>query len=130
MKVKNFPLFTCRIEEDDDILYINYSKDLNIDLENAKQLVADRLEFSENRKHYLIMEVSKVEKISYDAQLFLQTTDGGLKNILGAAFITSNPVSILISNIFIKTPKNFPAKLFIKKDEALNWIKELKNKNA
>lgn len=128
MEIKSYPLFTCRIEDDKDILFISYEKNLNIDLTDAKQIVADRLEFTGNRAHYLIMEMSNLEKITYEAQLFLQNEHGGLKNILGAAFVTSNPVSVLLSNIFIKTPKGFPAKLFMKKTEALKWIKELKSK--
>jgi hypothetical protein len=45
-----------------------------------------------------------------------------LKNILGAAFIASNPVAALIANIFVKTPKDFIARFFSNRKEALDWI--------
>ena len=43
-------------------------------------------------------------------------------NILGAAFIATNPVSALFANIFIKTQKDFQAKFFSNKEDAFDWI--------
>jgi hypothetical protein len=129
MVTKRYRFVTFSFIDESDIIFNEYSKDLAVDLETAKELVANRLEFAGNSKHYMIMEMSNIKKISHDAKLFMQDAEGGLKNILGAAFVVSNPVSELVSNIFIKTPKNFPAKLFQKKEDALNWIKQLKLKN-
>ncbi|HET6225714.1 MAG TPA: hypothetical protein VFF27_05500 [Bacteroidia bacterium] len=128
MKTQRYRLVKFSFIDGSDILFNEYAKDLIVDLETAKELVTNRLDFTENSKHYMIMEMSNIKKISHEAKLFMQDAEGGLKNILGAAFIVSNPVAELMSNIFIKTPKEFPAKLFQKKEDALNWIKQLKQK--
>ena len=128
MKFKKYNLATFNTEDSDDIVFIEYSQELKVDLSMAKELVANRLEFTENKKHYLILNVSNAKAVTHDAKLFMQDPENGLKNIMGAAFLASNPVSALIANIFIKSPKNFPARFFSKKQEAIDWIKDLKNK--
>lgn len=128
MKFKKYRLATFSTEESEDIVFIEYTQDLKVDLPMAKELVADRLDFTNNKKHYLILNVSNAKAVTHDAKLFMQDPENGLKNILGAAFLASNPVSALIANIFIKTSKSFPAKFFSKKQEAFDWIKDLKNK--
>lgn len=130
MKFKKYKSATFITEDSDDIVFIEYIQELKVDLPLAKELVANRLEFTENKKHYLILNVSNAKAVTHDAKLFMQDPENGLKNILGAAFLASNPVSALIANIFIKSPKNFPARFFSKKQEAIDWIKELKNKMA
>ena len=129
METKNYRFVRLSCIDDPDIIFNEYSKDLNVDLEVAKEIVANRMDFAGASKHYMIMEMSNIKRVSYEAKTYMQAKDGGLKNILGAAFIASNPVSILVSNVFIKTPKKFPSKLFQKKEDALKWIKQLKLKN-
>jgi hypothetical protein len=63
-----------------------------------------------------------VLSITKEAKKYLQNSEGGLKNILGAALIASNPLSALIANIFIKTPSKFQSRFFSNMDEALNWM--------
>jgi hypothetical protein len=58
-----------------------------------------------------------------------QDLEIGLKNILGAAFIASNPVSTLLANIFTKT-SNIDSKFLRNEKDALSWIVELKRKNS
>jgi hypothetical protein len=97
---------------------------MQVDITIAREIVASRLSFTENKKHYLVADVSKVRSVTSEAKLFMQKPDGGLKNILGAALIASNPVSALIANIFIKTPTNFQARFFSNRKEAIHWINE------
>lgn len=113
---------TCSTIDTSDIVLIEFAGNLRVDLALARQIVAGRLEFTQNRDHYLIIDLSNVRHVSSEAKEFMQKPDAGLKNILGAAFIASNPVSALIANIFIKTPKDFQAKFFSNKNDALAWI--------
>jgi len=103
---------------------------LSVDLSVAKQIVADRLDFTNNKKHYLVIDISKVQNITAEAKKFLQHPEGGLKNILGAALIASNPVAALIANVFVKTPKDFQAKFFSNRKDAMEWIFTWKQKNS
>jgi hypothetical protein len=128
MKIKVYPLIICSIEPNTDILFLEYQKNSKINLAVAQETVSNRLEFMENKQHYVILDISNVQQITHDAKTYLQNPKTGLKNILGAAFIASNPVSVLFANIFIKTPKNFHARFFSQKSDALKWIMELKNR--
>ena len=129
MQTKKYPLLTFTKEPEGDIIYVEYIKNLKVDLDVAKELVANRLDFTENKPYYLIIDFSNIKQITAEAKTYLQNPNTGLKNILAAAFIASNQVSALIANIFVKTP-NIISKFFSQKKEALLWIKELKKNRA
>ena len=120
----------CRTENNNDIVFVEFHDNLKVDLASAQEIVASRLSFTENRKHYLIIDISNVRQVSLEAKEFMQRPDAGLKNILAAAFIASNPVSALIANIFVKTPKEFEARFFSNKKSALEWIYGHRQKSA
>lgn len=105
-----------------DIIFVEFSTNLQVDLKAAREIVAKRLSFAGSKKHYLVLDMSNVRAVTAEAKKFLQAPEGGLKNILGAALIASNPVSALIANIFVKTPKEFDAKFFYSKNDALEWV--------
>lgn len=128
MITKKYLSITFSTEHDSDVVFSEYPPGLKVDLKTAMEIVRDRLQFTENKQHYLISDTTNVREITVEAKEFLQQPDGGLKNILGAAFIASNPVAVLIANIFIKTPKSFQARFFSSRDAALAWIEEEKLK--
>jgi hypothetical protein len=132
MKIKKYPLETCHTEENGDIIFAAFPENMKVDLAAATEIVANRLDFAMGKKHFLIVDVSNVIKVSPEAKAFLQRHDDGLKNILGTAFIATNPVSVMIANIFVKTKKNFQARFFSKKEDAFEWIiayrQKVKNK--
>lgn len=125
MNVKVYPLVTYSIDSD-DIVISTIKNVINLDINAAKELVSCRLDYMEDKKHYVLIDISSIRHYTSEAKQYMQNPETGLKNILGAAFIASDPISTLIANIFIKTKINFPAKFFSKKTEALKWIKELK----
>lgn len=110
------------VEHYDDIVFIELGKSQEVNLVQAKEVVACRIEIANNKKHYFILDTSNVKRVSADAKQYLQDEEGGLKNIVGAAFVASNPVAAMIANIFVKTPKNFPARFFFSRAHALAWI--------
>jgi hypothetical protein len=123
MKTQNESIVSFRfIESEGDIIMAALQSRVNIDLKMAEQIVAERLKFSENKEHYLVVDVSKVLSITAEAKKYFQTHDGGLKKILGAALIATNPLAALIANIFIKTPTQFKSRFFSNESEALVWI--------
>ncbi len=126
MNIKIYPLVSFSLEEGN--IVISKIKALNIDIQAAKEMVANRLDFMKGKKHYILIDISNIKLYTSEAKQYMQDPEMGLKNILGAAFIASNPTSTLIANVFIKTKMNFPAKFFSKKVDALKWIKELKIK--
>jgi hypothetical protein len=129
MKKKKYPFVTYSEKISSNIIYVEYSKNLKIDLAIAKEIVANRHDFTENKKHYLIINASNVKQVTIEAKKYMQSEEHGLRNIIATAFIASNQVSALIANIFIKTP-NVISKFLANEKDALLWIKELKQKNA
>ena len=128
MTIRKFPLVTCYSEQNSDIIFAEFSNNLKINLVVAREIVANRLDFAKNKEHYVVLDVSNVREISTEAKEYMQRPDTGQKNILGIAFIATNPVSALFANIFIKTQKDFPAKFFSNKDDAFDWIIEYREK--
>lgn len=122
METEKYPHVICRTQKNSDIVFVEFLNNLKIDLKTAKEIVANRLSFTKGKKHYLLIDMSKVRQISSEAKEFMQRPEAGLKNILGAAFVTSNPVSVLIASIFIKTTKDFDARFFRNEEDALDWI--------
>ena len=123
MTRKEFSMMTCSsVDSDRTVVYIEFKHAVRIDLNTAREIVANRLDFCNYEKHFIVADVSKVREVTSDARKFLQLPDGGMKNILGAALVASNPVAALIANIFIKTPKDFPAKFFSNKKDAYHWV--------
>jgi hypothetical protein len=112
----------------DDVIFAE-CRHLKVDLSAAMQIVADRIDFTNHKKHYLVFDMSRVQNVTADAKKFLQHPEGGLKNILGAALIASNPVAALIANVFVKTPKDFQARFFSNKKDAFDWILARKQKS-
>jgi hypothetical protein len=125
MITKKFPgLVISTPEKECNIVFVEFDANLKVDLKRAREIVAFRLDFTKNEKHYLVADMSNIRQVTPEAKEFLQSIEGGLKNILGAALVASNPVAALISNIFIKTPKDFQSRFFSNKMDAIAWIQE------
>lgn len=117
-------------ERHNDIVIAELMHNINIDLQTAKDIVAQRLSYASNKKHYLVANVSHVLSISAEAKKYLQEPENGQKNILGAALVASSPLSALIANVFIKTPTNFKSRFFTKMEDAMRWILDQKEKES
>lgn len=126
MNIKSYRFATCSMEPGDNILFFNFHENLNIDLPLAQELVTNRLLFTKNQKHYLIQQISNIFDINYEAIQYLKDTEQGLKNLLGAAYIPSGPLSKELAEILVKQTKKFPAKIFDSEEEAIKWINDLK----
>jgi hypothetical protein len=122
MREKKYPYVSCRTKSGSDIVFAEYETDLKVNLDIAKAIVTYRLEFTKNKQHYLVVDISNVKEVTAEAKEYMQHPEGGLKNILGAAFIANNPVAELLANIYVKTPMDFEARFFRKKEEAVSWI--------
>lgn len=124
MTQNNHPSIFYTQEESSEIIFAQFPNIVVVDLVLAKELVSIRLSMMKEKKHYLVIDLSNVREVSAEAKEFLQRPDKGLKNILGAAFIATNPVSAMIANVFVKTPKDFQARSFTTKAEAFRWMHE------
>ena len=124
MATVKYPMVIFYADRSSDIIFAEFPSNLKIDLAVAREIVANRLDFAKGSKHYVVIDVSNVREITPEAKDYMQGRETGQKNILGAAFIATNPVSVLFANIFIKTQKDFQAKFFSNKEDAFEWIME------
>jgi len=117
-------------EEDDDILFFKYSQKLEIDIGTAKEIVKSRLDYTKEKPMYTLIDVTNVKSTTKEARDYMSSPEGGLKGILGGAFLSNNVVSTLVINLFLKVSHPaVPAKFFTHKDEALKWLKKIKVEN-
>lgn len=126
MDIKSYRFVTCCMEPEDNILFCNYHENINVNLEIARELVNNRLEFTKNKKHYLISYFPSIQDIHYDAILYLKSPEVGLKNLLGAAYITNDNISTEIAKILMASNRKLPTKNFKTEHEATTWINQLK----
>ena len=124
--IKKYSLTTLSRLPDTNIVFMEYIKNLRVDLLVAQELVASRLDFMGDQMHYILIDFSNLRQLTYEAKQYMQSAEGGGKNILGGAFIASNPVAALLANIFVKTQKTIPVKFFSDRKDALLWIEKLK----
>lgn len=114
-------------EIDDDIIFWNYSPNTVMDINVAKELVKNRMEYTEGKDFYTIVDVSNLKSVTKDAREYMSHPDFGLKGILAGAFISNKPVTTMVVNFFLAINKPIvPAKFFTAKEEALKWIKRVK----
>jgi hypothetical protein len=131
MQRQNYQKFTYTsfwMEDDQDILFWDYSKNLEIDISVAKKLVEDRLNYTHGRSVYGLIDATNIKSTTKQAREFMSDPHGGLKGILGGAFISSNMFTTVIINLFLRITKPIvPAKFFTSKEEAITWLKKVKS---
>lgn len=122
MEIREYPMVTYARLGQSNLVYAEFRHAVSVDLTTAKAIVASRLEFTQNKMHMLVADMSMVKHMTNEAKEYMQRADGGLQNIVAAALIASNPLAALIANIFVKGPKQFPARFFARKEDAMHWI--------
>ena len=112
---------------DDDIILWNYAHQLEIDITIAKELVKTRLEYCHGKSVFALIDGTQIKSTTREARDYMNSPEGGLKGILGGAFLSKNPVATLSINLYLKINKpSVPAKFFTNKEDALQWLKRIK----
>lgn len=116
---------------EDGILFCSYKRLLTIDLDIAKMIVKDRLDFTEGKSYPIVIDFSNLKSANKEARDYMNDPEGGLKGLLAGAFVSNNVVATLFINLYLKINKpTVPARFFTSKEEALNWIRKIKAERA
>ena len=111
----------------ENILYIDFGTNVEIDLNYAKRMVKDRLNLLNGKIVLSIADASRVIKISKEARDYF-SSDEARRGVKAAALISDNAMTNMLANFFIKVhlvrPK-VPTKLFSNKIDAESWIRSL-----
>lgn len=112
-------------EIEDGVLIANMSKGLTVDVDQAQQMVIDRIAFQNDVEYPILIRVNGIKFASNKASSFMQKE--GLRGLKAGAFIISNPVEKIILNflIMIHKPK-IPSKMFTSERDALKWLQQFK----
>ena len=124
---KVYDYITIWTEESDEILISTCPANSRMDINIVKDLVKSRLDYSQGKALYTLMDVTNMASITKEARDYLNAPDGGLKGVLGGAFLSNSITSTVIINLYLKISKpEVPAKFFTKKEDALHWLNEIK----
>lgn len=107
----------------ENIVVGTFPKNIKIDLNMAKEMVNERLEF-QNGKDYPVLIYANGFKIdTFEAREYMKKE--GLKGMKAGAFVVRNSIEKMIATFFIKiSPPPIPAKVFIHDQQAIEWLKQ------
>ena len=127
MRKQEFRYATLHADVDGEIVYATYMPKLEINIEVAHELVQNRMEFAQYKPHFLLIDFTNVKSVTKEARDFMNSPEGGLKGLLGGAFLSNNVVATLFVNLFLKVSNPpIPAKFFTNRSEAMNWLRKVK----
>lgn len=116
---------------DQDTIFFKYGFKIEIDLALAKELVSDRLDYTQARAVYALIDFTNVKSVTKEARDYMNDPEGGLKGILGGAFLSNNVVTTLFVNLYLKVSHPIiPAKFFTSKEDALDWLRKIKTERT
>jgi hypothetical protein len=111
------------------IFFISYKQGLVINIEIAKQNVADRLRISNGITRPMFTDGRNFVSIDLDSMEYLKSKDA-MRYISAGAFLMDNYLHKLMGNLFLTIDKPpVPAKLFTDKEAALQWLEQFKYTN-
>ena len=108
----------------DGILIGTYEKDLNIDLDIARQIVEYRLAFTKGKTVPAMIFSSGIKSIDKPARDYL-ASEKGTAGLSATAIIARSPFSRIMGNFFLKVNETgIPVKIFSDAVRAEKWLKQ------
>jgi hypothetical protein len=105
-------------------------KEVDVDIEVAKLMIDERVNFSNGKTYPCLSDIRNIKSLSKEARVYF-AGPAGAKLMTACAILIDSPVSKLIGNFFISISKPIiPNKIFNKKEEALKWLEQFKEKKV
>jgi hypothetical protein len=102
-------------------------KSKNIDLNTAKQIIADRLKICQGKTYPLLADIRNVQSFTKEARDYIATH--GTELVSATAILTDSPVNKIIGNFYLTISKpQIPTKLFTNKADAEKWLTNYKKR--
>jgi hypothetical protein len=116
---------------ENDIIFFKYRPSIEIDIAMAKDLVTKRLDYTDGQSVYTLIDFTNVKSVTKEARDYMNSPEGGLKGILGGAFLSNSVVATLFINLYLKVSSpSIPAKFFTNTDDAITWLQKTKASRA
>jgi hypothetical protein len=111
---------------EDNIIFFRYSPQIEIDITTAVELVNKRLDFTGGEEVYTLIDFTNVKSVTKQARDYMNSPEGGLKGILGGAFLSNSIVATLFINLYLKISNpSVPARFFTNREDALSWLRKI-----
>jgi hypothetical protein len=111
----------------DDILYVTLQPGQVIDIDVARDLVKQRLEYIEGKSYPILLSGEGVKAINKDARDHLSKE--GQKGVLAGAILVHSVYTEFFGNFYLRVNNaEVPSKLFTDKEKALEWLEQFKPK--
>lgn len=112
---------------ENDIIFFKYKPKIEIDINIARELVKSRLDYTDGQSVYTLIDFTNVKSVTKEARDYMNNPEGGLKGILGGAFLSNSVVATLFVNLYLKVSNpSVPAKFFTSSADAITWLKKIK----
>lgn len=112
---------------DDGILFFTYKENLELNIEAAKIIVQDRINFQAKKSFPAFVDCRGIKSISKEARDYFAKKGSDL--IIASALLYDSPVHKIIANFYLQINKPVvPSKAFTNKEEALKWLEQFKIK--
>lgn len=110
-------------ELQDSIMYVQYKPLVNINLEDAKEIVAQRLRHFKDLQFPVLIKSAKVKSVDKPARKFL--FNQGLINVKAVAFVEGRNMDRMIATFMFgfETPR-VPCQSFNNEAEAVTWLRQ------
>lgn len=113
---------------EDDILYSQFKKPTDGTIENIKAIIDLRTEISDDKKQYWCYDFNGIKSYGKEARDYAEKN--GQEHLYACAAVLNSHIAKFILNAFMRLKKpTVPLKGFMKKDDAIHWLNELKEKN-
>ena len=111
---------------EDNIIFFKYSPQIEIDIDTARELVNKRLDYTGGQEVYTLIDFTNVKSVTKQARDYMNSPEGGLKGILGGAFLSNSIVATLFINLYLKiSSPSVPARFFTNREDALSWLRKI-----
>jgi hypothetical protein len=114
---------TSKIWEEDGILHCKLNPGIDVDLEDAKEIMNVSSLFRRGRSIPVLGDLSEVRSISHESREYLSGEEA-TSIASSLAIITGTPISKIIGNFLIGINKPpYPVKLFTSQEKAIKWLR-------
>jgi hypothetical protein len=107
---------------DNGILHFEYKPEITLDLNAAKQIVADRIQFQNGRSYPVLCDIRGIVNTDKSGRDYLAHSGSILTKAV--ALIVHQKVSITISNFYLQISRpTIPTQVFMNKEDAILFLK-------
>lgn len=126
MRKKHGPV---KMSIENGVLVAIYRPGLIIDLEKAKQIVKERIEFTNGKTLPVLVDDRGVKSMTKQAREFFGSGDS-IRNISACGLVYRSIFGALLVRFFLVIQKPpIPIRLFVNHGDALQWLEGFKPKN-